>query len=267
MTYGQFLSQSSQVLAEAGIATARLDVLILMEDTLKIERAHILAHPERELTTAQEVTLKTNVKRRTQHTPLAYIRGKAMFYGRSFIVTKDVLVPRPETEDIISIAEDLPLKNARIADIGTGSGCIGITLQLELQNAATDLYDISQEALDVARQNTEALGAPVNLFKQDLLSSPQGAYDVIVANLPYVPDHFPINKAAGFEPPLALFAGPDGLDDYKTFWQQVQDLPHTPAYIITESLPSQHHANATLARRANYFLAQTRGFIQLFEAL
>jgi len=268
MTSGEFILNATKTLTDAGIETARLDALILLSDALKQDKSSILAHPEHILDDAQIAKLQGQVIERTKHTPLAYIRGKVMFYGREFIVTPAVLVPRPETEAIIELLVGLPLIDSpQIADIGAGSGCIGITAALELPRAQVDLYDIDQEALQVAERNNSVLKAGASAHQNDLLNNITKHYDVILANLPYVPDHFPVNEAAKQEPKLALFSGADGLDHYRTFWTQVSNLKENPSYILTEALPSQHHAIAMLARHAGYYLEKTRDFIQLFAAL
>ena len=267
MTIKAIIQEATKKLSDSGIITARLDCLILLEDTLAMSRAIILAHDEQEIPRAAYEAFDQAVTRRCAHEPLAYIRGRVMFYGREFVVTPEVLVPRPETEAIIDLVKKLPLKkNPSIADIGTGSGCIGVTLSLELPGSSVDLYDISDEALAIARQNSQLLQAQTSSHKSDLLTSLHGAYDVIVTNLPYVPDAYPINEAAEFEPALALFAGADGLNAYRDFWQQVSLLEHKPQYILTESLPSQHHALAMMARHHGYVLEKTSDFIQLLAA-
>jgi release factor glutamine methyltransferase len=261
-----FLSSSTQTLTVAGIASARLDVLILLEDTLQVDRARILAHPERELSTEDLHKLQTALAERATHTPLAYIRGHAPFYGRDFMVNHDVLVPRPESEAMITILQQLEVQSAqaRIADVGTGSGCLGITAALELPDSAVWLLDIDAAALTVARTNTERLSAAVTLAQQDLLAHSDGQFDIILANLPYVPDNYAINAAAGFEPKLALFAGADGLDLYRRFWEQLKAMQTKPAHILTESLLEQHPAVHTLAEDAGYTFIQANGLIQHF---
>lgn len=266
MAIGDFLAASTRTLTNAGITTARLDCLVLLEDALRKDRASILAHTEDALSEAQLIQLEHWITERKNHIPLAYIRGKALFFGREFIVTEHVLTPRPETEAVIEVCKDLSLPDKpAIADIGTGSGCIGITLALELPGATVDLYDISADALEIALQNSTKLAAHTRCLQSDLLSSVQRAYDVIVTNLPYVPDNYPINTAATHEPSLALFSGVDGLDHYRTFWIQIAELTQKPQFIITESLPSQHHTLAMLARKNGYILEQTNGYIQLFS--
>ena len=265
MTVGDYLRDATRKLADAGLDSARLDVLILLEDALGKDRAQILAHPEWTLSDDQTHLLDQQIAKRTTHLPLAYIRGKVLFYGREFIVNEDVLVPRPETEAFITLAKTLPLsEGAKIADIGTGSGCIGISLALELPHTHVDLYDISPAALEVVQHNARNLSAPIQALQGNLLADLQSDYDIIVANLPYVPSNFPINKAASMEPSLALFSGPDGLNDYKIFWQQIASLAKKPQYILTESLPQQHHTNAALARTSGYYLEKTAGLVQLF---
>jgi len=265
MTIGEFLAKSTASLQSAGVDTARLDTLVLLCDALDCDKAYILAHTDQNLSHDQLQPLETHVATRSRHIPLAYIRGHAMFYGRSFVVSSDVLVPRPETETIIELLmqQRLP-ERPRIADIGTGSGCIGITIALELPASTVDLYDISSKALEVAQKNSVELHAPIRTFTSNLLTGLQDAYDVIVTNLPYVPDAYPINEAARQEPPLALFSGIDGLDHYRAFWKQLDGLELKPSTIITESLPSQHHALASVARIHGYVLEETKDFIQLF---
>lgn len=268
MTIGELIIDATRKLTDSGIITARLDCLVLLEDVLQRNRASLLAHEDQHVSPESYEQFDKLVTRRCTHEPLAYIRGTAPFYGRNFTVNSHVLVPRPETEACVEVIQSLPTTpRAVVADIGTGSGCIGITIALELPTASVDLYDIDRDALAVAQQNATALDASVGVYKSDLLQNLRRSYDIIVTNLPYVPDHFPINKAAGFEPARALFAGIDGLNAYRDFWQQATRLTTPPKHIVTESLPSQHHANALLARNHGYLLEQTIDFIQHFSKI
>lgn len=265
MTVGEFLQTTTAALQKAGITTARLDCLVLLEDILGIARSNLLAHPETELTKEQITTLTTQITARKTHLPLAYIRGRAAFYGRTFMVTDAVLVPRPETEAIIDLLKELPLASGvHIADIGAGSGCLAITAALELPGVHVAGFDLSPEALQVAQKNAHILQAPVDFQISDLLESvpPQ---DVLLANLPYVPDHFPINQAAEHEPKLALFSGADGLNHYKLFWQQISTNTQKPRFVLTEALPEQHHVVAQLARNAGFAQDRKQGLVQLFS--
>lgn len=268
MTIDSFLRQAIATLQLADITSARLDVLILLEDVLGKNRASVLAHLQDEIKPAELALLNTKVTQRSKHTPLAYIRNHAAFYGRQFYVTTNVLVPRPETEVIIDLLKSLPLQHPRIADIGSGSGCLGITAALELQHAKVDLYDISPKTLHIAQKNVREL-APhhkIELKESDLLSRLSNKnYDVFLANLPYVPLSHPINQAARHEPELALFAGSDGMDLYRQFWQEIRSLANPPTFCITESLKMQHDTNSKIAQKANYKTLENVGLAQVFQ--
>lgn len=268
MDVGKYLADATKKLQNAGIDTARLDVLILLEDALRQDRSSLLAHPEIVLSKAQIAQLNNYIIQRSQHTPLAYIRGSAMFYGRKFAVNKHVLVPRPETETIIDLIKNTTLPSApRIADIGTGSGCIGITAALELPGANVFLYDVDQDALNVAQQNADEHHVSVRAQKQDLLTGCSEQFDIVLANLPYVPNDYQINQAAGFEPKLALFSGDDGLNHYRIFWQQLRTMKKPPVHVVIESLPAQQSELIKLARAAGYSRAKTEGYVLYFLLL
>lgn len=266
MTVEEFIRDITSQLTKAGVATARLDCLILLEDVLGRNRANILAHTDDVLPSPLLVKLNNFVTQRTHHVPLAYIRGRAAFYGRDFIVNQDVLVPRPETESMIEILKELPLTSPTIADIGCGSGCLGITAKLELPTSKVTLYDVSTAALDIAETNANALHADVLLKQQDLLHGLDQQLDVLLANLPYVPDTYPINEAAKHEPKLALFAGTDGLELYRRMFDQLDHLgPNKARYVLTEALTEQLDSLADIAKAAGYHEVQRSGLVQLFN--
>ncbi|HSX32345.1 MAG TPA: HemK/PrmC family methyltransferase, partial [Candidatus Saccharimonadales bacterium] len=209
MTIGDYLRLATAQLAQAGIESARLDVLILLEDALDRDKASILANPDMDIPTETLTTLNTQIVQRMAHLPLAYIRGSWAFYGRNYKVTEDVLVPRPETEDMITLLKNLPLPSKPVlADVGTGSGCLAITAALELPGSRIDASDISPSAIAVAEHNNTLHRTHVQFMVRDLLRDVSTPYDVVLANLPYVPNNYAINKAAGLEPSIALFAGP-----------------------------------------------------------
>jgi len=266
VTFSNYLKQAISQLTKVGIGTARLDVLVLLEDVTGQSRAWLLAHPEFELSTGQIGTLTNLLNRRAGHEPLAYIRGKAEFYGREFVLTPAVLQPRPESEAIIDLLKKHVKKGTRpyIADVGTGSGALGITAALELPKSQVNLLEIDSEALKIARTNVDKFTLPLNVIKSDLLKSGGHEYDVLLCNLPYVPDSFQINPAALQEPRLAIFGGPDGLDVYRKLFKQVGALAHKPLYILTEALPPQHSQLAEIADIAGYRQADRQDFIQLF---
>lgn len=265
MKLDKWLASATKKLLAAGVGTARLDSLILLEDEVGKDRSWVLAHPEHELSTSAAKKLDKKVTRRTDHEPLAYIRGFTEFYGRKFKVNKRVLEPRPESEAMIDLLKQLNLsKKTVIADIGTGSGALGITTALELHNHNIDLYDIDAGCLAVAKHNCALHELHLQVYKRDLLNRPVRSYDVLLANLPYVPTNFYINQAAAMEPRIAIHGGSDGLDVYRGLFEQMSKLSWKPQYIFTESLPPQHTKLASLAAGAGYELSQTRDFIQLF---
>jgi release factor glutamine methyltransferase len=268
MTVQEFLQNATKTLQAAGIETARLDTFVLLEDVMETSRAALLAHPGKSVPEQRLTALSNFITQREKHTPLAYIRGKVMFYGREFIVNNHVLVPRPESEAIIDCLRQLPLGGTpRIADIGTGSGCLGVTTALELFGAKVFLCDIDAAALAVAKKNAQVHNVAVQIKQQDLLKNCAEQFDVILANLPYVPESYPINQAAEFEPKQALFSGADGMDHYGTFWQQIASMPGQPTHVITECLPEQHKSQVKLAKAAGYALENTRDFAQHFVRL
>jgi release factor glutamine methyltransferase len=249
-------------LKQAGIITARLDVLVLLEDILHTNRTQILADPDREITEVEAQKLQNAVAKRAVHTPLAYIRHKTEFYGREFYVDERVLEPRPESETMIEFCKQLD--GMSIADIGTGSGALGITAKLELPGVQVDLIDIDERALAVAHKNVKTHRVQAQCRPGDLLGANNERYDILLCNLPYVPDNFHINRAATHEPDIALFGGPDGLDVYRRLFRQLQKRPTRPLHVLTEALPPQHESLAGIAAAHGYKLAKSQDFIQHF---
>lgn len=266
MKVEEWLSEATKQLQAAGVATARLDCLVLLEDCLQKDRTHLLAHPELELTNEQQNVLDRQIVRRTKHEPLAYIRGKTEFYGREFTINQNVLEPRPETEDMIDLLKKLKGIKA-VIDVGTGSGAIAITAALELTVIQTIATDIDPACLAVARQNCKKHKTTVDLRQTDLIKDvelPEGT--AVLANLPYVPNSYTLNEAAMNEPKVAIFGGEDGLDLYRTLFDQIDQQTSKPDYVLTESLPFQHEFLQTIAAEHGYRLIRTSDFIQLFES-
>lgn len=264
-----WLRTAKQKLSSAGIGTAELDALVLLEDQLGQNKAFILAHPEIVLTKKQLQILNKQLVSRTQHKPLAYIRGKVEFYGRDFLVDERVLVPRPETEAMIDNFGQLAYKHKQLTcvDVGCGSGAIGITVQLE--NPAITVFgtDIDKKCLTVSKKNNQLFNTTLVFCHGDLLAPLKNKkVDVVLANLPYVPNDFGVNKAALSEPHIAIFGGNDGLDLYRRLFEQIQKLKHQPSYVLTESLPTQHASLNKIARQVNYKLKKSDDFIQVFAA-
>jgi len=279
MNIEQLLQTYTQRLKATDIPSARLDCLILLEDATGKDRAWLLAHPDHTLDNDMIAELDEKIVRRSSHEPLAYIRETSEFYGRSFYVDKHVLEPRPESEAIIdslkNIAHKLP-ENPIIIDIGTGSGALAITAKLELPTATVYGTDIDPTCLVVAQRNAAQLAMTVTFIQADLLQQSEipilPTPDVVLANLPYVPNDFSINQAADHEPRLAIFGGPDGLDLYRKMFDQISQIEQSeesgpkafPRYVITEALPPHHAQLAVIAEKAGYKLQSATGFVQVF---
>jgi release factor glutamine methyltransferase len=199
-TVSKFIRLSTKHLLDAGISTARLDCIVLLEDELGKDRAWLLANQEFEIPKSSAKRLSANIAKRADHMPIAYIRGKTEFYGREFAVNAHTLVPRPETEAMIGLLKKLPISHGtRFLDVGTGSGCIAITAVLELPRLIVSACDTDTQCLAIAERNAHNLQAQVTFVQSDLLQE-VAAPDIIGANLPYVPDDFQINTAATHEP-------------------------------------------------------------------
>jgi release factor glutamine methyltransferase len=216
MRLGEWIQIASDELSQAGVDSPRLDAQVLAAHALGQDRSWILAHPE-ELVVSDH--LQGFLKRRKNREPLAYIVGEREFYGRRFFVDPDVLVPRQETEFLVERAKLWMngVDNWSILDVGTGSGCIGITLALECPGSSVTLLDKSANALRVANKNADALGARVDFVHSDLYKwLPKRRFRMVVSNPPYVAhrDDLP-PEVRDFEPPDALFAEADGLAMYR----------------------------------------------------
>lgn len=278
-TIAQWLVDSMVMLKQAGIEQPRTDCLVLLGDAFQKEKSWLLTHPEHIIEQPILAALQHDLQQRCERTPLAYIRGFKEFYGRNFIVTPDVLIPRPESESFIELLLNLDETSPdAIIDIGTGSGCLGITAALELPDSRILLTDNDAAALHVAQKNTRLLRAPnVDCMQSDLLTAIPAFFGsattdsqrttdyIMLANLPYVPETLVTSPEISKEPSVALFSGTDGLQHYQRFWQQVAQLSHKPRYIMTESLEQQHATVVQLAQAAHFELVTSDVLVQVFR--
>lgn len=200
------------------LSGSRLTAEVLLAHATGRDRSWFYAHPEYELREVEWLHYGRYLHERIGGKPLQYITKKQEFFGRDFCVSPDVLIPRPETELLIEAVLKARPSGGRAVDVGAGSGAIAATLALEWQQSilATDL---SVPALAIAQENARRLSAPVTLLQCDLLSAVADAsLDIVVSNPPYVPEtDRPTlqHEVRDWEPGLALFAGPDGLDVYR----------------------------------------------------
>lgn len=222
-----------------GIETPRLDAEVLLSDVLQLTRTQLFLDADRELSEAELGKLRGLIKRRRGHEPLAYLRGRREFYGHDFLVDKRVLVPRPDTETLVDVAlrrtAERPL-GTRVLDLCTGSGAIAISFAKERRTARVLGTDISNDALAVARENAQKLGAyNVGFIYADLFDGVAAVlsrakmparFELITSNPPYIPSAEIATLMADVrehEPHLALDGGDDGLDLVRRI---VQDAPN-----------------------------------------
>ena len=210
-------------------ATPRLEAEILLSHHLRTTRAHLLAHPEKPLSPAQRAAYQADVRERAAGTPLPYLTGEREFFGLTFAVTPDVLIPRPETEMLVEMAlawlERQPAQAAiRAVDVGAGSGCIAVTLVAHCPALHICAVDLSRAALRVVRANAERhhVAAWVSFVQSDLLSAVSGPVDLIVSNPPYVAaeEWAALPTSVQREPRLALLSGVAGLDAIRRLLEQ-----------------------------------------------
>jgi release factor glutamine methyltransferase len=219
MTVCEALAETIPRLAEAGIATARLDAELLIGQVLEVSRTWLAAHPEVGLTPEQEAGLEALVVRRERREPLPYLLGRWEFLGMSLRVTPAVLIPRPETETLVEeVARRLP-PGARVLDVGTGSGCIALALARLRQDVRVLGIDSSAAAVDVAVENAHATGLEERVsfeavtFPADRAQLP-GPFDAVVSNPPYIPASMATDlppEVRDYEPRSAVVGGADGL--------------------------------------------------------
>ena len=222
VSIGEAVHVGALMLNESGVSEARREAVSLLEHVLSRDRTFIIGHPEQLLTSEQIQFFREGVLRRTAGEPLQYITERQSFFGLDFEVTKGVLIPRPETELLVETALEL-LENSKtapaICDVGTGSGCIAITILNERPDASGLAIDISATALEIARRNAErhSVDARLSFVKSDCfsdLSPNNSSFDLITSNPPYVSDAEMIGlqrEVRDHEPHEALAGGPDGL--------------------------------------------------------
>lgn len=254
---------ASSWLKKAVSSIDRLDAELILANAIEKERIFLHGHPEYELDQREKAKADQDFSRRQKGEPLAYILGYKDFYGRKFKVTPDTLIPRPETEAIIQSVKSLATSFSQneplaIIDVGTGSGCIAITLALEIPNSQITAVDISTQALDCAQYNAAALGASnISTKVSDLLGNITEKYHFIVANLPYVDPEWAWldRRTLDYEPQTALYAVDGGLELIKKLIRQAPGHLVDGGYLVLEADLSQHQKICDFASEAADFVS------------
>lgn len=238
MTLHTALLQGAKLLEDAAVAVPRLTAEVLLSHAIGRDRAYLFAHPEEELNERGWIHYGRFLYERIEGKPTQYITKRQEFYSREFVVGPDVLIPRPETEHLVEAAIAKIQPGNTVLDVGTGSGAIAITLALETRARVILATDLSIPALHVAATNARRLEAAITLVACDLAScfEPR-SIDVLVSNPPYVPrtDHPALQREVrDYEPHLALFAGPTGLDIYERLIEQARTVVRPGGWLLVE---------------------------------
>ncbi|OGY57572.1 MAG: protein-(glutamine-N5) methyltransferase, release factor-specific [Candidatus Buchananbacteria bacterium RIFCSPLOWO2_02_FULL_46_11b] len=263
MIINQALSSASDKLAKQNFPASSLDAEVLLSSAIKRPKEFLYTHPEFKLTTGQLKKFNRLISQRAKGEPVAYLRNLKEFYGLEFYVDKNVLIPRPETELMVDevLQETRDKRQATssygiIADIGTGSGCIAITLKKYLPKATVLATEISSKALAVARKNAKKHAVKIEFYQGNLLSPLKNKeIDILVANLPYGDksawSKIKNQNTAGlkFEPKVALYAKRSGLGLYQELLKQIADLKFPPRQILIEIDPGQTKSAGRLIKK------------------
>jgi len=265
------LVEAVDMLQRAGINEARMEATSLLMHVLGVDRAFLIAHPENELSEEQSDSFRELSRRRAVREPLQYIIGYQEFFKLNFEVTPDVLIPRPETEIIVESALALVNREQRpfILDVGTGSGCIVISLLNELKNAHAMATDISSNALEVAARNARRhnVNDRVTFLQADALSqlNQSAAFSLIVSNPPYIPagDIATLQREVREHEPLtALVSGVGGLDHIRALLRETPPLLEAGGHFIFEIGFGQREAVERLVDRATWDLIDVKSDLQ-----
>jgi release factor glutamine methyltransferase len=274
MTVEQWLDEAVKMLKDASIESARLDAELILSHTVRESRTYLHAHGDEALDSQHEDIANARLELRLEHTPVAYIIGHKEFYGRRFKTTPAALIPRPESETIIELLKDIIPKNLpllpeklTLVDVGTGTGCLGITAKLEWPELNVTLIDNDVHALNLAKENGKMLHADVRYMKNDLLRAFGLPINIIIANLPYVDRTWDVSLDTQAEPQNALFADDGGLVLIKQLCEQATLQLKPGGHMLIESDPRQEHKIIEFAKSLGFKHLNTEGFITVFTRL
>ncbi len=269
-SFTEALQRASFCLHEANIDNPRTEAELLLANVLGTDRLRLITAQADLLTDTDYRNFEEAWKRRANHEPLAYITGEKYFYGRPFVIKREVLVPRPETELLVDQAigwvkgnTDLIKGGLRVLDLGTGSGVLAVTLALELPSAKVWAVDISSAALKLAGHNASLynLGERVKFLQGSYfdpldLISPVPRFNLIISNPPYISAAELVGLPASvvkFEPRDALYGGADGLDSYRAILKKISLYVEPPAMLVVEIGSTQAQMVTTLFKNSGLF--------------
>ncbi|MCK0127117.1 peptide chain release factor N(5)-glutamine methyltransferase [Erythrobacter sp. F6033] len=271
MTVAEAIRAAADRLA-ATSDTARLDAELLMAHALGVSRSDMLIGKMRDAAPAEYEAL---IARRASREPVAHIIGEAEFYGRTFAVSPDVLIPRGDSEVLIDAAIELAPSAGRVFDLGTGSGALLITAMLELGSKEGFGLDASPPAVKIARRNADSLGLTKEMaqflcrdWHSEGWSDDVGTFDLILCNPPYVEADADLDPdVRDYEPASALFAGEEGLDDYQAIIPQLRKLMNDDAAAIFEIGHTQAGPVSEMAEKVGFSVEMRRDLANRPRAL
>jgi release factor glutamine methyltransferase len=247
MQLKQAVDFAYQLFVENDVPSPRLNAELLLMFALNCERSYLYAHPERALTAEEQSRFDEVIRERARGCPTQYITGHQEFCGLDLLVSPAVLIPRPETEHLVETVLELVKEyrfdgpgKLRMVDVGTGSGCIALSVASELPHIEIHACDISEEALEIARVNAArlTLGDKVLFRKSDLLSLyANQQFDFVVSNPPYVGENEADKvqrQVREFEPKIAVFSGKEGMDIYRRLIPQAHNALRPGGWFVTE---------------------------------
>lgn len=258
MKIEEALRDATRILSQDAISQPRMTAALLLACITGSDRAYLIAHPEAEIADCELARYQEAIRRRAAGEPLQYITGVQEFYGLEFEVSPAVLIPRPETEFVVEVALKCSRPDGMVVEVGTGSGCIAVTLATRLPGARIIALEISAEALAVARRNASrhAVEGRIEFLHSDLFAAFEGAdaawrADCIVSNPPYVSrrDHSRLQREVrDYEPEVALYGGEEGTEFLTRLLQESPRWMNDRGVLITEIGYDQEASTARLAR-------------------
>jgi len=241
-TVKQTLDFASNCFRDSNISTYRLDAEILVSHVLNIERPKLYTEMEEKISILHQYRINRLITRRCKYEPMAYILGSKEFYGLTFLVDRNVLIPRPETEFLVEQILQYDLRDKKVLDIGTGTGNIGITIKKMAPSAEIVCVDISSKALKIAEKNQVRILKKkcIRFIKSDIYSNVSDKYDVIASNPPYILSE-EMNRLSpdvkNFEPGEALNGGSDGMKFYNRIISGIPKFLKKGGYFLLEIDP------------------------------
>lgn len=247
-------------LTRASALIGRFEAHLLLAHVLGKPREYLIAHDDEELSPEKAAAFEMVTSLRMAGTPVPYLTGRQEFFGRWFMVDDNVLIPRPDTEVLIEQALLVAGSKPRILDLGTGSGCIAVTLALEIPDAEVTATDKSPAALEMCGRNAEALGARVRRLEGSWFTAIPGGetFDLIVSNPPYIHPEDEHLAALEFEPVSALTDGVDGLEDLRTITAGAMTFLRPGGWLLLEHGWDQGESVRKLLERAGFAGIRTK---------